>query len=46
MVEVYHREKLLKQLEGFGVRGYRINWNDQEVCWHLGDLVRRRKLTF
>lgn len=46
MVEVYHRQRLLKELEGFGVRGYRINWNDQEVCRQLGDLVRRGKLRF
>lgn len=46
MVDVYHRQKLLKELEGFGVRGYRINWNDQEVCRRLGDLVRKGKLTF
>ncbi len=46
IVEVYHRHKFLKEIDGFGVKGYRITWNDREVCRHLGDLVRKGKLRF
>ncbi len=45
-VKVYTELGFLKEIDGFGLKGYEISWMETEVNKYIGNLVRERRLSF
>lgn len=46
MVKVFNDLNYLEKIDGMGVMGYKITWNDQLVNEYLSEQVRMKKLKF